>query len=440
MRRPPGRPVRRGRPKPPGRTLLVVHARELLTVGGSPEPRRREAASDLGIVEDGAVYAEGDRIVEVGPTKDVVRRHPRAHRTVDASGKVVMPGFVDAHTHTIFAGSREHEVEWKAQGLSYSEIASRGGGILETVQATRRATEEDLVRSGADRLRTMLGQGTTTVEVKSGYGLRTADELKILRAAKRAGARAETDVVRTFLGAHAIPPEFAARRGDYVTLLAQESLEAIASERAATFCDAFVEHGYFDAEEARTVFRKAATLGLGIKLHADELTDGGGAALAAEMHATSADHLLHASGAGIEAMARSGVVAVLLPGTSLASRMPFADGRRLIAAGVPVALGTDFNPNCWCESMQLVIALACHHNGLLPSQAIVAATINAAHAIGLADRVGSLEVGKQADLLVLDIPSYRHLGYRLGGNAVAAVVKRGRVMPPLRPAGLPHTR
>lgn len=411
-------------------SLLIVHADELLTLKGPAGPRRGGDASGLGLVEDGAVYAKGDRIVDVGSTNEVLRRHPRAQRRIDASGMVVLPGFVDAHTHAIFAGSREREVEWKAEGLSYPEIAARGGGILETVRSTRAASEDDLIASGATRLKVMRGHGTTTAEVKSGYGLRTADELKMLRAASRAGVRAGIDVVPTFLGAHATPPEFAGRRHDYVTLLLREGLEAVTSARAAAFFDAFVEHGYFEPGEARTLFKKAASLGLGIKIHADELSDGGGAALAAEAGATSADHLLHASPAGIEAMARRGVMAVLLPGTSLASRMPFADGRRLIAAGVPVALGTDFNPNCWCESMQLVIALACHHNGLLPSQAIVAGTINAAHAIGLGGHVGSLQAGKQADLLVLDIPSYRHLGYRIGGNAVVAVVKRGRLMPP----------
>jgi len=273
----------------------------------------------------------------------------------------------------------------------------------------------------------MAAFGTTTVEAKSGYGLRTVDELKILRAITDAGRIAGLDVVPTFLGAHAIPSEFDGRPEAFVDLVAGEMLEAVLSDRLASFCDVFVDGGYFSVDQARRILTKARDAGLRPKVHADELSDAGGSALAAEMVAASADHLNHASAEGVEAMSREGVVAVLLPATSLASHLPFADGRRLVAAGVPVAIGTDFNPNTWCESMQLAIAFACHHNGLLPAEAITAATINAAHAIGRERDLGSVESGKLADLLILDIPSWRHLGYRLGGNAVETVVKRGRV-------------
>ena len=409
------------------RSLLVVHASELLTLRGPRGPRIREAASQLGIIEDGAVYVEGERIVDVGTTPEILSRHPRAATTLDASGKVVLPGLVDAHTHAVFAGSREREVEWKAQGLSYAEIAARGGGILHTVRATREAEESALVRLALDRLLTFVSFGTTTVEVKSGYGLRTADELKMLRAAAEAGRVAGVDVVPTFLGAHAIPPEFEGRSAAYIDLLLSESLPAVSLARAATFCDIFVDEGYFSAEQARRLLGKAASLGLRPKIHADELGDSGGAAVAADVRAVSADHLLHTSDAGMGAMARTGVIATVLPATSLASRVPYVDGRRWIAAGVPVALGTDFNPNAWCESMQFVIALACHHNRLLPAEAIVAATMNAACAIGRGDEVGSIERGKLADLVVLDAPTYHHLGYRLGGDSAEAVVKRGRI-------------
>ena len=417
----------RGERPPAPASLLVLHASELLTLGGTPGPRTREAASELGLLEDGAVYAEGDFIVDVGPTSEVLSRHPRASVQLDAAGRVVMPGFVDPHTHLVFAGSREHEVEWKSQGLTYSEIAARGGGILQTVRATRDATEANLSQDGAARIRAMASLGTTTLEAKSGYGLRTVDELKILRAIAGAGRIAGLDVVPTFLGAHAIPSEFVGRLEGFVDLVAGEMLEAVLSDRLASFCDVFVDGGYFSADQARRILTKARDAGLRPKVHADELSDAGGAGLAADVHAVSADHLNHASLEGVEAMSREGVIAVVLPATSLASHLPPADGRRLVAAGVPVAIGTDFNPNTWCESMQLVIALACHHNGLLPAEAITAATINAAHAIGRERDVGSLESGKLADLLILDMPSWRHLGYRMGGNAVETVVKRGRV-------------
>jgi imidazolonepropionase len=421
------RATRGERPSASG-SLLILHASELLTLGGVPGPRTREAASELGLIEDGAVYVEGDRILDVGTTSQVLSRYPRADVQLDATGTVVMPGFVDPHTHPVFAGSREREVEWKSQGLSYTEIAARGGGILQTVGATRGAAERELARDGADRLRAMATAGTTTIEAKSGYGLRTVDELKILRAIAEAGRMAGLDVVPTFLGAHAIPLEFDGRSEAYVDLVLGEMLEAVRSERLASFCDVFVDAGYFSTDQARRILMKAREVGLRPKVHADELSDAGGAALAVEVQAASADHLNHASPDGIEAMAHAGVIAVLLPATSLISHVPFADGRRLVAAGVPVAIGTDFNPNTWCESMQLAIALACHHNGLAPAEAITAATINAAHGIGREGDVGSLESGKLADLLILDLPSWRHLGYRLGGNAVETVVKRGRVL------------
>lgn len=421
------RPAPVERPDAPS-SLLVLGAAELLTLRGGPGPRVGEGASDLGIIEDGAVFVEGDRIRDVGPTAEVLARHPRAALRIDATGKVVMPGFVDAHTHPVFAGSRAHEVEWKAQGLGFAEIARRGGGILHTVRATREAAEDELVQDAVARFRAMAAFGTTTVEAKSGYGLRPEDELKLLRAIDGAARKARIDAVPTFLGAHAVPPEFEGRSEEYVRLVDGAMLDAVASSRLATFCDVFVDDGFFSVEQGRRILAKGKTRGLRPKVHADELTDSGGAAMAADVRAASADHLIHASADGVESLARAGTVGVLLPATSLASRLPFADGRRLIAAGVPVALGTDFSPNCWCESMQLVLALACHRNGLTPAEAIVGATLNAAHAVGREADIGTLELGKLADLLVLEVPSWRHLGYRLGGNAVRTVVKRGLVL------------
>ncbi len=417
----------RGAPVPGPRSLAVVHASELLTLRGPRRPRTGEEASDLGIVADGAVYAEGDRIADVGTTEEVLRRHPHPQSVLDATGRAVLPGFVDAHTHAIFGGSRAREIEWKAEGLSYAQIAAQGGGILQTVRATRDAPEADLARTGAERFLTFLSFGTTTVEVKSGYGLRTPDEVKMLRATREAARTAGVEIVPTFLGAHAVPPEFQGRTDAYVGLLASEMLPAVAAAGLATFCDVWVDAGYFSADHARVLLGRAGELGLAGKVHADDLGDAGGAALAAEVHAVSADHLLYASDAGLAAMSAAGTIGVLIPATSLASRTAYADGRRLFAAGVPVALATDFNPNCWCESMQLVIALACHRNGLRPAQAITAATINAAFAVGRGDAVGSLEVGKFADLVVLDSPSHRDLAYRFGGNLARAVVAHGRI-------------
>src|SRR3989442_11942638 len=326
------------------RSLLVAHATELLSFRGPPGPRRHQAAGELGIVEDGALYAEGERIVDVGPTTEVLGRHPRASVTIDATGQTVLPGFVDAHTHAVFAGTREHEVDWKAEGMGYREIAARGGGILHTVPATRDAREEELVRTATERLRSVLVFGTTTIEVKSGYGLRTVDEVKVLRAAEEAGRAAGVDVVRTFLGAHAIPPEFEGQADAYVDLVSGEMVDAVATAQLASYCDVFVDDGYFTAEQGRRILGRAKSAGLAPKVHADELGDSGGAALAAELGAASADHLLHSSPEGIDALARTAVVGVLLPATSLVSHLPFADGRRLIAAGVPVAPRADLYP------------------------------------------------------------------------------------------------
>src|SRR5438552_3721837 len=315
------------------RSLLVVHAAELLTLQGPIGPRRGEGAEDLGLIEDGALYAEDERIVDVGPTSDVLARHPHASVKIDATGQTVLPGFVDAHTHAVFAGTREHEVDWKAKGMGYREIAARGGGILHTVRATRDAREEDLVRTAAERLRSMLAFGTTTIEVKSGYGLRTADELKILRVAAEAGRTSGVDVVRTFLGAHAIPPEFEGQADAYLDLVGGEMVDAVVTARLASYCDVFVDDGYFSAEQGKRILGRAKAAGLATKVHADELADSGGDALAADLGAASADHLLHSSPEGIDALARTAVVRVLMRPAPMPSHLPVADGVRPIAAG-----------------------------------------------------------------------------------------------------------
>ena len=383
---------------------------------------------DLGIVPDGAVYLEGGRLKEVGDTRDVLRLRGGTREVIDATGKVVMPGLVDAHTHAAFAGSRHHELPWKAEGLSYKEIAARGGGILSTVRDTRAAPREALIAATRKRLDGMLRFGTTTAEVKSGYGLTPESELEILLAIEEISNGHPMGIVSTFLGAHAVPPEFEGRGDAYADLVANEMIPAIATRSGARFCDAWVEEGSFTPEQARRVFAAAKARGLDAKVHADELSDSGGAALAAEVGATSADHLIHSSDAGLRAMADAGVIGVLLPATSLAGRLPFVDARKIINAGVAVALGTDLSPGSWNESMQASVALATHRLGMYLEEAVTAATVNAAFAIGKGREVGTLEPGMAADLLVLDADSVGHLGYRVSGNLVEKVIKAGRVV------------
>jgi len=417
-----------GIPVAPAPSLLVLHAEELVTLRGGERPRRGGEMRELAIIHDGAVYVEEGRIKDVGPSRALEANHGDASVLLDATGKTVTPGFVDAHTHLVFAGSREHEIEWKAEGLSYQDIAMRGGGIGHTVEKTRRATEEALVLSGRQRLDAMLAHGTTTLEAKTGYGLTAADEMKMLRANERLQEGHPATVVSTFLGAHAVPPEYEKRAEAYVDVVVREMLPDVAAKTSARYCDVFMEDGYFSGDQARRILSEAERLGLSAKVHADEFTDGGGAALAAEVGAVSADHLIHASNEGIRKLSERGTIAVLLPASSLASHIPFARARHFVEMGVPVALGTDFSPNCWTESMPLVVSLAAHQLGLTPAEALTAATINAAHAVGLGREVGSLEVGKRADLLLLDVPDHRHLAYRIGARVVETVVKDGRVV------------
>ncbi len=412
--------------------LLVEHAAQLLTLaGGHGGPRTGAALGDVGLVADGAVAALDGQIVAVGPTAQVradVHLSPQA-TVVDARECVVLPGFVDPHTHLVFAGSRADEFEMRLRGATYQQIAAVGGGILRTVAATRSADEDTLVQLALARLDRMLRCGTTTAEVKSGYGLTLADELKQLRAIHRASAGHQVDLVATVLAAHAVPPEFAGDPDVYVAHVADEILPAVAEEDLAEFCDVFCDIGAFTVPQARRVLKIGAELGLVPKLHADEFADVGGATLAAEVGAISADHLLQASDAGLAALAAAGTVAVLLPGTAFYLRLPYADARRMIEMGVPVALATDYNPGTsptW--SMSAVIALACVGMKMAPAEAIAAATINAAWAIGMAEEVGSLEPGKAADMAVCGVSDYREIAMAFGSPPIRQVIKRGRVV------------
>jgi len=408
--------------------LLIHSAAQLLTVA-SEGPKRGAAQGELGIIEDGAVAVKDGRIALVGRTAKV-RAQVAAAQEINATGKVVLPGFVDAHTHAVFAGERAGEFEQRLAGATYLQIMAAGGGIMSTVRATRAASLEQLIADSRPRLDAMLAHGTTTTEVKTGYGLNTEDELKMLAAIRRLDEEHPLGLVPTFLGAHAVPEEYKGRADEYVDLIIREMLPAICNLQSAIFCDVFCEAGAFTLAQSRRILEAARRLGLGLKIHADEFTALGGAALAAELGATSADHLAMTPEEDLRKLATAGVVAVLLPGTTFGlGQTHYADAQRMIELGVPVALGSDLNPGtCWCESMPFIIALACRYLRLTPAEAIVAATRNAAYASGVGERVGSLEVGKQADIIVLALPDYRHLAYRFGSNPVQTVVKAGRVV------------
>ena len=409
--------------------LLIVNASELVTLAGDPQkPRTAKQMRELGIIRDGCLAVRDGRIVAVGKTSEI-GKHFRAETIVSANGKTVLPGFVDSHTHLVFAGSREDEFQMRVEGASYLEILGAGGGILKTVRETRKASIDRLVDLGVKTLDAMLEHGTTTVEAKSGYGLTTKDELKILEATRRMNQMQTVDVVSTFLGAHAVPPEYKGNLRGYVDLVIGEMIPKVAASVLAEFCDVFCEKGVFSLEHSRRVLTAAKSHGLRVKVHADEMSGLGGAELAADVGAISAEHLLFSSVEGVKAMASKGVVAVLLPAAAFSLMMGrFADARLMIECGVPVALGTDFNPSCLVESMQLVIAFACHFMRLTPAEAITAATINSAHALGRAGDVGSLEAGKRADIVVLDAPNHKFLGYHFGVNLVEKVVKNGRIV------------
>ncbi len=409
--------------------LIIKNASELATpYSGNRKPLVGKQMRKLRIIKNAALAVENDKIVGVGKTSSVTSAFA-ATETIDAEGKTVIPGFVDPHTHLVFAGSREKEFEIRLKGATYMEILREGGGILKTVRETRQATEDELIRKCQKTLDTMLRYGTTTVEAKSGYGLTIEDEAKCLHAIRQINKSHPVDVIPTFLGAHAIPPEYEEKPEDYVDLVAKEMIPSISNARLAEFCDVFCEEGVFTAEQTRRILQAGSKHGLTPKVHADELTPCGGAELAAGIRAISAEHLLYASEAGLEMMSKRGVIAVLLPAASFAlMTQRYADARRMIDLNLPVALGTDFNPSCWTESQQLVIALACRQLKLTPAEALTASTLNAAYAVNREGDIGSLEEGKTADILILDVPNHGFLGYRFGTNLVSKVVKDGKLV------------
>lgn len=409
--------------------LILTHANELLTLSGhSDMPKTGSQMDELGLIKDGAVAVSEGTIIACGLTEDVLSQVPTTSETIqiDTAGKVVMPGFVDCHTHLVFGGSREEEFEQRIRGASYLDILKAGGGILHTVRATRAAGKEELIVKAVGHLETMLKFGTTTIEAKSGYGLTIDDELKQLTVIHSLKDRHPIDTVSTFL-VHTTPPEFGSSR-EYVDFVINTMLPRMTE--MAEYCDIFCEQGVFDNEESRQVLTAAKNLGFRLKIHADQLTDMGGAGLAADLNATSASHLDHISRKGIEMMAGSGTIAVLLPGASFFLRSDtYPPARDMISSGVPVALATDFNPgSCPTESMQMILTLACLQLYMSPAQAICAATINAAHALDRADTIGSLEVGKQADIIILDVANYKSIPYHFGVNNVKTVIKKGRIV------------
>ncbi|MFX1354667.1 MAG: imidazolonepropionase [Promethearchaeota archaeon] len=413
-------------------TLIIIHANQLVTLDSKyGVPRIGDHMKNLAVIKDGAVALKNDIIDFVGTTDELYSFYDITKDTVviDARNKLVTPGFVDPHTHIIFDGSRENELEMKLNGMSYLEILNAGGGILKTVKATRKASLEKLVENGKKILDRMIKFGTTTIETKSGYGLDVENEIKSLRAAKILNNEHSIDIVSTFLGAHMVPPEYKDNKRGYLDLIISEMIPKIVSEDLAEFCDVFCEEGIFTIEETKKILTAAKHFGLKPQIHIDEIIDTNGALLAAELNATQVGHLLKSNDEGLKAIAKAGVVATLLPGTPFSLMLKeYAPARKIIDLGIPVSLATDLNPNCWTESMQMIIALACYNMKMTPSEALTAATLNAACAIQRQDEIGSIEFRKKGDILIFDIPNFNFLPYQFGVNLIDQVIKNGKIV------------
>ena len=412
--------------------LAIFHVNELITMNTKyGAPRIGDNMSELAIINDGAIAVKDDRIIFIGTTEELMSKFTigKIIKKVDATNKLVTPGFVDPHTHIVFEGTRENELSLKHEGKTYLEILKAGGGILKTVRETRQASLEKLVENGKRILDRMMSYGTTTVETKSGYGLNTETEIKLLKVAKNLNEEHPLDVIPTFLGAHAIPPEYENRTEEYVDLIISDMIPKIAKERLAEFCDVFCEEDIFSIEQAKKILNAAIRYGLKPQIHVDEIVDTNGALLASEVNAIQAGHLLKSNEDGLKAMAAAGVIATLLPGTPFCLMLnEYAPARKMVDLGVPIALATDLNPNCWTESMQMVIALACYNMKLSPAEALTAATINSACALQRQDEIGSIEIGKKADLIIFDVPNHHFLPYHFGVNLVSKVIKNGKIV------------
>jgi imidazolonepropionase len=396
--------------------LAIINCSQLVTLSGSHRPRVGAELRQLANIEDGAMLVRGDRIEVAGRRREIERLITEDYEIIDAGKRVVTPGFVDAHTHPVFAGIRANEFEQRASGDTYREIAARGGGIRATVRATRTATQKDLVKACKRYAEWFIRCGTTTIEAKSGYGLSVEDELKILRAIKQLNEETPLNYVPTFLGAHDLPSEYQSRRSTYVNLVINEMLPRVAEEKLAEYCDVFCEEGVFTTDEAWEILSAARRHGLGLRVHADQLSLSNGARLAAELGATTADHLEHTDATGIAALKAASVQPVLLPGSVYAlGSHQYPPAREMIAAGLAVVLATDFNPGSSpTPSMPMILSLACTQMKMTPSEAITAATINAAYSLGRGDEIGTLEKGKRADFVIHDCEDYRELAYFFG--------------------------
>ncbi|MFW9954423.1 MAG: imidazolonepropionase [Candidatus Thorarchaeota archaeon] len=411
--------------------LLLTNIGQLATLANTEgRPKTGEEMRELSVINDGAIAIKDRLIAEVGTTKQILSTVDDVTTVpqIELPHMLVLPGFVDSHTHLVFGGSRENDFAMKLAGKTYMEILEAGGGILNTLQATRSASNEELVKNAFSIAQRMLSEGTTTIESKSGYGLNTEHELKMLHAMNNLREKIPTGIVSTFLGAHAIPPEYSGRVDDYVDLVINEMIPIVASSNLAEFCDVFCEEGVFDVEQSRRILLAAKEAGMKIKIHADEIVQLGGTELAAEVEAVSADHLLMASDDGLEAIKKTGTIATLLPATAFSLNTNYARARDMIEMDVPIALATDFNPNCANESLFFTIALSCYKMKMHPREVISALTINAAHAVDRADSLGSIEVGKRADIIALECPNPEYLAYRFGVNLIHTVVSNGDVV------------
>lgn len=407
---------------------LIVLADQVVTCAGPPNPRTKEQAADLGIIEKGAVVVCDGKIVEVGSSDEIFSRW-RGDR-LDLPRTSVIPGLVDPHCHPLWAGDRKHEFELRARGATYEEIHAAGGGIAHTVEKTRRAEDRELYQKASEILEIMLAHGTTTVEAKSGYGLSFEEEIRQLEIIRRLGQALPLDIVPTCLGAHAVPPEYVEDRQGFLDMICTRLLPAVKERELAEYADVFCERGAFTCEESRQVLEAAKKLGLGLRIHAEEFSNLGGSRMAGELGAASCDHLQHIDPSDFDALKRGGTIPTVIPGTSFFLDLDvYAPARALWDAGLPVALGTDYNAgSCLLPSMQMAISLAVLKMKMTPAEALTAATVNAAHAIGMGHRVGSLEAGKQADMVVFNTPDWRDAVYRFGSNSVKAVIKNGVVL------------